>query len=359
VIKNAKSNPKVYYGLHMVEGVAEYNEPGKEMYRIIVRESAIKNMDPTFEGRPVYVDHVDGVDLEKIQEEADGYVTESFFNQADGKHWCKFIVVSDRGHEAIRNGWKLSNAYIPKSFGSGGLWHGVEYDKEVISGEYEHLAIVRNPRYEESVILTPEQFKEYNGKKELELKRLSNSKKEKKVGLLNLFKKEKIENAADLEQVSVTLPKSKKEMTILEAVAIADAVTNAHGYANGEHLVKCGEEEMSVNEMVEKYGAMKSEMDKAAETKKNSEEEEKKKENEGKEEPKAENEAEEDKPKQNEEEEKKKENTDDKDADDMKPKKNSHFEDLKNAPKVAVNNSGKIELSEDKVARGKSRYGSN
>lgn len=195
MINNSKTLPKVYYGLHMAPGVAEYKEPDSKPYRILIGEETIKNMDSTFQGRPVYVQHVDEVNLDKIQIEADGYVVESFFNSIDGKHWVKFIVVSDKGHEAIRNGWRLSNSYIPKRFSGGGLWHGVEYSKEIIDGEYDHLAIVQNPRYDESVILTPEQFKNYNGEKEIELKKIANAKnKETNKMKLNLFKKQKIEN---------------------------------------------------------------------------------------------------------------------------------------------------------------------
>ena len=162
VIKNAKEQPTIWYGRHMEPGVAEYAEPGKTAYRILVNEAAIREMDPSFAGKPVYVKHVDEVNLDKIQHEADGYVIESFYNAADSSHWVKFIVVSDKGREAIRAGWKLSNAYIPKSFGPGGISKGVELQKEVIAGEYEHLALVPDPRYETSIVLTPSQFKEYN-----------------------------------------------------------------------------------------------------------------------------------------------------------------------------------------------------
>src|SRR4051812_29447530 len=106
MIKNAKTLPQVFYGLHMVPGVAEYNDPEREPYRILIGETTIKNMDPTFQGKPVYVDHVEEVNLENLQQEADGYVLESFYNKLDGKHWVKFIVVSDRGKEAIQKGWK-------------------------------------------------------------------------------------------------------------------------------------------------------------------------------------------------------------------------------------------------------------
>jgi len=368
MIRNANSKPQVYYGLHMLPGVAEYiGESGS--YRIFINESTIKKMDPTFVGLPVYVDHKEEVNMDKIQAEADGYVVKSFYNEADGKHWAEFIIVSDKGHEAIRNGWKLSNAYIPKNFGQGGLWNGVEYQKEVTDGEYEHLALVQNPRYGESVILTPEAFKQYNADKKQELHRLANSKGEKSV--LKLFKKQKVENSADFDNTMVELPNSKREVTLKEAVEIADKFVNMAGYASGDHMVKAGDEEMSVNDMIKGYEDMKNTMAADEEKKKNeADDEEKKKENEDDEEKKKENEDDDDKKENSEipasydpedsnasmnegDEDKKKENDDDEVE---KKKKNSHYNALKNAPMGAIND--RISLDFDKVERGKSRYGS-
>ncbi len=362
-IKNSKTLPRVYYGLHMAPGVAEYAEPGKEPYRIMIGEEAIKNMDETFAGRPVYVKHVEKVDLANIQEEADGYVVESFFNQLDGKHWAKFIVVSDRGHEAIRNGWKLSNAYLPKEMAGGGLWHGVEFAKEVTRGEYEHLAIVPNPRYSESEILTPEQFKAYNSEKELELLKVANSngKDEGESNMFQIFKKTKVENSMDLEGHTVVLPLSKKEMTLGALVNSMDAIENMMGYANGDHMVKVGEEEMSVNQLAKAYGKMKNAEKEAEEAKKNAEMADKEK-----------GEKKENEDEMSEEDKKKKKENEDKEASEKEEKKqneikladeekikNAHFEALKNAPASVIKDEQKLDLSEDKAARGKSRYGSN
>lgn len=333
----------------MVEGVAEYKEPqinDGNPYRIFVGEDTIKKMNATFAGKPVYVRHVDAVNLETLQEEADGYVIESFFNKSDGKNWAKFLVVSDKGHEAIRSGWKLSNAYIPKEMSGGGLWHGVEYVKEVMEGEYEHLAIVPNPRYEESIILTPEEFKAYNSEKEIELTRMANSKGDKGT-MFKFFKKTKVENETDLESMSVTLPKSKKEKTIGQIINEMDEVElNAakpqSQVANGEHMVKCGDEEMTVNALVEKHMALKQKYNedtadkdaKAAEAA-----------GEGELVPNAEEEK-----KENEEEPKKEEEK-------KEPAKKNHFDALKNAHKAAKAQAN-IDLSEDRLARGKTRYGS-
>ena len=350
---NAKTLPRLYYGLHMVEGVAEYKNmkaPDGGVFRVFVGENAIKSMDSTFQGRPVYVHHKDEVNLETIQAEADGYVVRSFFNPNDGKHWAEFMVVSDRGHEAIRNGWKLSNAYNVNSFGAGGKWHSVEYTKEVISGEYEHLAIVPDPRYNESIILTPDEFKAYNEKKKQDLIRLSNS--EEKKSMFNFFKKQKVENSdVRLEDYSVVLPKSKKEVSIATLVNEADEAEvkkDEKQFANGDHMVKVGEEEMSVNSLLEKFNTLSSDFEEYKNTHKeqlepvlNEEEEKKKKELENEE-----------------AEKKKKEELEN--AEKEKAEKEKHLNSLKNAEHEfhLKNSSTIIETSHDMVQRGKNRYGS-
>lgn len=356
MILNASSLPKVYYGLHMVPGVAEYNTPAFKG-RLFIGEEAIKNMDPSYKGKPVYVRHVDEIDLPNLQTEADGYVIRSFYNKSDGKHWAEFIVVSDKGHEAIAKKWKLSNAYQTKEMAGGGQWHSVEFQKEVIKGEYEHLAIVPDPRYEESIILTPEEFKAYNSEKESELQRLANSKET--VSMFNIFKKTKVENSSDYESLSVTLPKSKIDMTLTQLVTEMDVIKNMNGYASGDHMVKINDkEEMSVSQLAKKYNAMMMMEKEKAEKAENEDDEMagEKAENEA-EVPKEEAAAEKDEAKKNEDDDKKK-----KEEEMKSSKKNSkddkHFEALKNARDKASDESKFVDTSMDQLSRGKSRYGS-
>ena len=360
-VKNAQSLPEVYYGLHFSEGLAEYAEAGRDPYRILINENTIKSMNPSFTGKPVYVDHVDEVNLENLQAEADGYVVDSFYNKSDGKCWVRFIVVSDRGKQAIRSGWKLSNAYIPKSFSGGGLWHGVQYEKEVTAGEYEHLAIVKNPRYEESMILTPEQFKQYNGEKEVELTRLANSKENKKMAL-KFWKRAKVENSADMEGLMIELPKSKKEMSLVDVISEFDTFKNMQGYASPDHMVKVGNDEMSVNDLVKKHMDMCNEMEEMKKPKA---------ENDGEGEPGAEVMDE----KKNDDAEAGTKESGEKDVGDRGGDKAMNKEDeeekevkknnsrekaaaLKNAGPAVSEPFAKISLSMDQVARGKARYGS-
>lgn len=338
LIQNANQMPQRYFGLHMSPGVAEYQEKEGSL-TILVNEDAIKKMDATFSGKPVYVDHVPEVDVSKV-ELADGFVVKSFYNAFDGKHWVEFMVVSDKGHEAIRKGWRLSNAYIPKTYATGGQWHGVTYQKEVTDGEYEHLAIVNNPRYDESVIYTADEFKAYNERKETELKRLANSKQGEK-SVLKIFKKTKIENEADFDQMMVTLPKSKVDKTFAETVELADKFVNMAGYAAAEHMVKVNDdEEMSVGDMTDCYNKMKN----AEKERVMKEEEEKMKMNKEIPEDKKEVAAEREEPQVG-------------NALEKVEKDQKHFDALQNAeknqPKMAV-----VDLDMDRIARGKARYGS-
>lgn len=302
----AKQLPKLFYGLHFCDGVAEYQN---ENDRIFISEATAKSMDASFSGCPVYVGHK-SADIEKIQE-ADGYVVRSFFNKNDGKHWAEFMAVSDDAHEAIANGWKLSNAYTIKKQAEGGRWHNVEYAYEVLEGEYNHLAIVQTPRYSESVILTAEEFKEYNKQKENELKTLTNSLGKK--FMFKFFKKDQVENAKELSEMTVSL-KNGQEMSIASLI-----------------------------ELVEKRNEMdKEEEEKKEKEAKDKEEEEKRKANE------------EEKKKEEEEEAKKKANEE---AEAKKKEEEEKLNEIKNA----MENQNSIEVvdtSINKIVRGQRLYGS-
>ncbi len=372
-MKLANSQGKLFYGLHFYPGVAEYQQPGQDPYRVFLNEDTLRTMDPSFSGRPVFVMHVDEVtqDVDVLRGEADGWVVRSFYNEADGKHWVEFLVCSERGEEAIKRGMRLSNCYIPKSFASGGLWNGVSYAKEIKDAEYEHLAIVPNPRYEESVILTPEKFKAYNESKIVELKRLANTnEKEENRPMLKLFKRAKVDNSKDFEDMEVVLEKSGKTIGLVKLINDAD---EAAMKGKSDHLLDVHGSKMTLNELMDKYKACNDELTAMKEKAKNDEaakehdkgdeghlendedEEAKKKalqlaEHEDKE-------IEEAKKKNDEEEAMKKKNAADaaaakKVADKKKADALRNAHTKQHAPAV-------VEIGADKIERGKARYGSN
>lgn len=264
---NARNLPKIFYGLHFAPGVAEYTKADGTVFRVFINEDTAKKMDATYTGKPVYVRHVNEVDLDNIQNEADGYVFDSFYNPADGKHWVRFIAVSDAAQDAIRKGWKLSNSYQPKQMTGGGLWHGVEFQNEIQEGEYDHLAIVENPRYSESIVLTPDEFKQYNEGKAAELATLKNEGSKPQGGRMKWFRRESVKNADDLASMSVELPKSKVEVPIVNLINAADELELAKVQgkpvqADPSHVVTLHDGSvMNVAELLERHKNLCSELE--------------------------------------------------------------------------------------------------
>lgn len=175
--------------------------------------------------------------------------------------------------------------------------------------------------------------------------------------MFDFFKKTKMENSADLENTVVILPKSKVEKTITQLINEADAIQNMQGYANMDHMVKVGEDEMSVKKMADSYCKMKSSMDEM-EAKKNADLDggEKDGEKDKKKADKTENKKKNADLDGGEKEEMKDKKKADKTENEIKEEKEK-FEALKNAHLLPIKDVATLNL--DRVERGKARYGSN
>lgn len=340
--KNAKQMPEIFYCKHMVAGVAGYEDEN-----ILVSLDTMKKMCKSFIGKPVYVYHVDTVNVEEI-EKADGFVTECWYDANDGWLWAKFIAVTDALRSAIDKGWSVSNAYIPTKKGDGGTYTNVPYKWEVLGADFTHLAIVPNPRYESAKIFTEANYKDHVATIAAELQ---NSKKEKRP-MLKLFKtkREEITNAKDLDADTVFELENGQTATLEQMVnALKNAKKNEdekEEKINMDLQIEVGDEKMPLKDLINKYTNMKkneSEEDKENEDK---EEKENKRKNSDEDEEKSNK-----KHKRNEDEEK--------DNEDEEEKKNSHpdyFKQLQNAHKS--HKAITVDTDTDKLNRGLSRYGS-
>ena len=316
---NAKQFPRVYYAKHMQAGICGYKDE-----TILIEADQMKAMAPSFVGKPVYVYH-QSVDVSKLKEEAAGYISDSFYNESDGWLWVKMLIVDDEAHEAIAKGWRVSNAYVPTtSDDAAGTWHNCNYDRKILSGEFTHLAIVPDPRYEEADILTPEAFKNYQSEKKNLLNELHNSKDGEKKIMFKLFKNARQEVPADKidtdTMVELEGGKTVSLQEMINAVADEKKPTPEDDLMNSE--VDVGGEKLPVKELVARYNKMN-----------------KKNEAEDTEKDKAEDKAED-----------KKENSLSTDR--------KHFDELRNAGNSASSEVEVIETTANKLARGKSRYGS-
>lgn len=325
---NALQMPTVFYCRHMYSGLAGY-----ESETILVDLDAMQNLAPSMAGKPVYVFHQD-VDVGKI-EEADGFVSDCWYNPDDGWLWAKFIAVTDTAQEAIRNGWSVSNAYIPEDGGSAGTYTNIEYDRKLSGGEFTHLAIVPNPRYELAQIFNKEQYDVYRKKLENNKQELINA-KEKPPMAFNIFKskKEGIEGFDSLSEILVNHKSRDTEVSVEQLLnESADFDQLQASLNNGTYEVKVNGESMAISDLINKYTNM-------CEEKANAESEDEK-----------ENTSDEDDEKENESDEDEKENMSDEDE-----KKNSKFNELKNASNNSARKDTGYVSMQERLDVGKKRF---
>lgn len=159
-----------YFVRHIKEGLVAYPQG---MY--FISDKILNEMDKTFSGKPIYIEHIDSATAN--EEEANntcGTVVKSFLNEYDGWHWAE-VMVNDEGDGCFRKGWLVSNAHNPSQYGVGGVHNAIDYDREILSSCYEHLALTERPRYEGAIVLTPDEFKKYNEDRKIEIELLKNS----------------------------------------------------------------------------------------------------------------------------------------------------------------------------------------
>lgn len=315
--KNAKDWAKTYGAKFLEQGVCKYaNET------ILIKNDAIFRMMHTLKGRPVIILHKDDIKPENMEEHADGYVSAVRYHEFDASFHCDFVVFTDEGNQKIKDGWSVSCAYIPTEWGMGGEWHSVPYDREILNGEFTHLALVPNPRYEDITIY-------------------ENSKKEKEAMVFKLFQKKEVENQKELQNAVVEISENE-EIPLKDLV---EAYKNAKKNEADEEKKKEDEEKEKVNmdDEIEVDGEKVKVKDLVNAYKKASKK----------------NESDEDK--KDEDEDKKNEDDKEKEKDNSKDNDQTHFFSLKNAAELGneeLQNEKEYDSSMDKVKRGAVRYGS-
>ena len=355
MITNSKDFPKRYFVRHIKEGPVHYLEKGEDKI-YLVKDEALKKMNASFEGKPVYIKHVDEVNMDTLKEDANGYVVKSFYNEFDGAWWAE-IIADDEAQGFIEKGWAVSNAYLPTELGSGGVYHDIDYDKEVKNGVYEHLAIVDNPRYEEAVIMTPDEFKDFNEGRKAELEKLKNSKEKKmlseeeKTELLDSLKNSLAELVKDTVKNAI---EEKKEEDMKNAEdedhrQLIREIAAVSAKGEGDFEGGLDEKVREIIKLAEKLGYSKDEAKHNAE-----DEEEDKKEEESKE-----NSDEEEKKEDSEEETKENKCKNEDEEKDEEKKENSKFFNFLHNAKNSNEKSSKVATMASGLALGRKRYGSN
>ena len=108
-----------------------------------------------FVGCPVIIDHKDITDA-NAKDERVGVISKVWYNEFDGWFWCEGVVFDDEAISLIKDkGYNVSCQYNIDDYTentANALHNGNPYDLTILDGTPEHLAIVKNPRYEEALI---------------------------------------------------------------------------------------------------------------------------------------------------------------------------------------------------------------
>ena len=127
-------------------GLAGY--PGQYGNALIRKETLDKFID-TLRNKPVIINHKEEI----TEKDKVGEVFNVWFNPEDGWYWCDGIIYDKEAQKLINNGWSVSCSYNYTQSAEGGTENNIPYDIEFLDGEFEHLAIVENPRYERANIV--------------------------------------------------------------------------------------------------------------------------------------------------------------------------------------------------------------
>ena len=130
-------------------GVAHYEQFGD----VLITKETLDKFIQTMVGCPVIIKHKDITDKNADKERV-GVVSRVWYNEADGWFYCEGVIWDKQAIDLVKNqGWNVSCTYDFESDFKKGTYHGKEIDMEFTGGEFLHLALVPNPRYERATIV--------------------------------------------------------------------------------------------------------------------------------------------------------------------------------------------------------------
>lgn len=120
----------------------------------LLKKETIDKFVNTFIGCPVVINHQDVTD-ESAKEQRVGVISRVYFEPSDAWFWCEGVLFDNEAIDLVQKGYTVSCQYEITEYSDnsdGELHNGNPYDKEILDGRFEHLAIVDSPRYEDAII---------------------------------------------------------------------------------------------------------------------------------------------------------------------------------------------------------------
>ena len=132
---------------------SRFIQPGLAGYpqqygNVLITKESLDKFVNTLEGKPVIINHQE-VTTNNVADIEVGRVHNVWFNDEDGWYWCDGVLTSQNAIDLINDGYSVSCSYNVSDFtDKGGTVNNIKYDMEFLDGNFTHLAIVKNPRYE-------------------------------------------------------------------------------------------------------------------------------------------------------------------------------------------------------------------
>lgn len=115
---------------------------------MLIKKESLDRFVNTLETKPVIINHQD-VTVDNVNEIEVGRVHNVWYNKEDGWYWCDGVITNQKALDLIDKGWSVSCSYNVSNYSDkGGTENNIKYDMEFLDGDFTHLAIVKNPRYE-------------------------------------------------------------------------------------------------------------------------------------------------------------------------------------------------------------------
>ena len=132
--------------------VSRFIEPGlahyKELGDIVITKETLDKFIQSMVGCPVIIDHKDVTD-KNVDKLRVGTISRVWYEEYDGWYYCEGVLTDDEAIDLVKNqGWNVSCSYSFVSDESQKTYHGKPIDMVFTDGEFLHLAIVEDPRYE-------------------------------------------------------------------------------------------------------------------------------------------------------------------------------------------------------------------
>lgn len=146
---DTKGKGKKFVSKFIEPGVAHYEEFGD----VLITKETLDKFINTMVGCPVIIKHKDITDKNADKERV-GVISNVWYSDVDGWFYCDGIIWDKQAIDLVKNqGWNVSCTYDFESDNEPKTHNGKKIDREFTNGEFLHLALVDNPRYERANIV--------------------------------------------------------------------------------------------------------------------------------------------------------------------------------------------------------------